>query len=241
MNAFDHYIITFFNMFAAKSTAVDYLFHSLAGNNLFKGGLYVSILWALWFTRDGADEEKTRKLIMVTFVGTLTGLVLTRVVVHILPFRPRPIHNMEIVFRLPHAVVRETMDNLSSFPSDHAAMFSGFATGIFLISRFWGYLAIGYCFLITFIVRVYMGYHYPTDIIAGASIGIFFVLVVNTTFVRKTVVDKIFNFSLTYPPMFYALFFLFSYQAADLFNDSRILASQSWKFLKMIAIRFGWN
>ena len=235
MNAFDHYIFTFLNRFAAKSWAVDYLFHSLAGNNLLKGGLLVAILWALWFTQDGANEEKTRKLILVTFVGTFMGLFLTRVLVHILPFRPRPIHNMEIVFRLPHAVVRETLDNLSAFPSDHAALFFGFATGIYLISRYLGYLVIGYCFLISFIVRVYMGYHYPTDVIAGASIGIFFVLVANTPFVRKYVVDKIFNLSLAYPRMFYGLFFLYSYQAADLFQDSRNLAAKGVKLLKILA------
>jgi len=242
MNAFDHTILSFLNRFAAKSWAVDYLFHSLAGNNLLKGGLLVAILWALWFTQDGANEEKNRKLILVTFIGTIMGLFLTRVLVHVLPFRPRPIHNMEIVIQLPIGVVRETLDNLSSFPSDHATMFFGFATGVFLISRYLGYFVIGYCFLIAFIVRVYMVYHYPTDIIAGALIGISCVLAVNaSTFVKKHFVDKIFNLSFAYPRMFYALFFLVSYQAADLFDDSRNLTTKGLKLLKILVAQFGYS
>lgn len=228
------------NRFAAKSLVVDYLFHSLAGNNLLKGGLIVSIFWALWFTRNGAEEEKTRKSILATFVGTILGLFLTRVLVHALPFRARPIHNMEIVFRLPHAVVRETLDNLSSFPSDHAAMFFGFATGIFLVSRYLGSFVIGYCFLITFVVRVYMGYHYPTDILAGGAIGTICVLAVHIlTFARRHVVDTVYSLSLEYPRIFYALFFLFSYQAADLFDDSRNLAGKGLKVLKILLSQLG--
>ena len=80
---------------------------------------------------------------------------------------------------------------------------------------------------------------WQTDVIAGALIGVAFVMLVNTPFVRRHVTDKIFDVSLEYPRIFYGMFFIVSYQSATLFDDSRNLAAQVLKFLKMISGRLG--
>ncbi|MBI2042680.1 MAG: phosphatase PAP2 family protein [Candidatus Nealsonbacteria bacterium] len=59
----------------------------------------------------------------------------------------------------------------SSFPSGHAAFFFGLATVIFFYSKKIGALFIGASFLIA-ISRVFVGVHWPADILAGASMGI---------------------------------------------------------------------
>lgn len=57
-----------------------------------------------------------------------------------------------------------------SFVSDHATLTMGVAVGIFMAHRRYGVAAIGLALLEGF-CRVYMGVHYPTDVIGGFALG----------------------------------------------------------------------
>jgi undecaprenyl-diphosphatase len=57
-----------------------------------------------------------------------------------------------------------------SFVSDHATLAMGLAVGIFMAHRRYGLAAIGLALLEGF-CRVYMGVHYPTDVIGGFALG----------------------------------------------------------------------
>jgi undecaprenyl-diphosphatase len=61
--------------------------------------------------------------------------------------------------------------NWSSFPSDTAAFAFALSVGVLMIWGRWGWLAILYSLVVICIPRVYLGYHYPSDIVAGALIG----------------------------------------------------------------------
>ncbi|MGH2929294.1 MAG: phosphatase PAP2 family protein, partial [Solirubrobacteraceae bacterium] len=59
----------------------------------------------------------------------------------------------------------------SSFPSDHATASVAIATAILLRRRWeWGAIAAVFAVLLCF-GRVALGFHYPTDVLAGAAIG----------------------------------------------------------------------
>ncbi|MFE3825425.1 bifunctional phosphatase PAP2/diacylglycerol kinase family protein [Streptomyces sp. NPDC059092] len=59
----------------------------------------------------------------------------------------------------------------SSFPSGHAASAAAFATGVALESRGWG-AAVAPLAAAVALSRVYTGVHYPSDVLAGAALGV---------------------------------------------------------------------
>ncbi|MFC9249401.1 phosphatase PAP2 family protein [Streptomyces sp. NPDC057136] len=57
-----------------------------------------------------------------------------------------------------------------SFVSDHATMAMAIAVGLFVANRKFGFAALGLA-LVEGLCRVYMGVHYPTDVVGGFALG----------------------------------------------------------------------
>lgn len=138
-----------------------------------------------------------------------------------LPFRPKPLLEESLDFLLPLGMPPTELGGLSSFPSDHAVLFVALSTGLFFVSRRVGAFALSFTILFIAFPRLYLGFHYPSDIIAGAIIGMTVALFGNILLVKSTNIRSIANWSYSKPALFYPLFFLLTYQVADLFNSSR--------------------
>ncbi len=78
--------------------------------------------------------------------------------------RLRPYETMGDV----HVLIDRTTD--FSFPSDHATMAGAIAVGLLLTNRKWGIPATAAAVLMAF-TRVYVGAHYPSDVLAGLALG----------------------------------------------------------------------
>jgi len=78
--------------------------------------------------------------------------------------RARPYEAMTGV----HLLVDKTTDFL--FPSDHATAAGAVAFGLLLTNRRWGIIA-GVLAVVMAFTRVYVGAHYPADVLAGLAIG----------------------------------------------------------------------
>ena len=78
--------------------------------------------------------------------------------------RPRPCHVLEDV------VIFSRCSSNSSFPSNHASNIFAAATIMGGAYRHVIFLAYGIAFLVG-LSRIYLGVHYPSDVLAGAIIG----------------------------------------------------------------------
>jgi undecaprenyl-diphosphatase len=76
--------------------------------------------------------------------------------------------------------------------------------------------------------------HYPTDILAGAVIGVVIVLMCNMPFVIEKVSKPILTWADTKPELFYPVFFMISYQIADMFDNTIAFPS----FFKSLMMSF---
>ena len=67
-----------------------------------------------------------------------------------------------------HVLISRTTD--FSLPSDHATVAGAVAVGIYLANRKWGTIAVIAAAMMAF-TRVYVGAHYPSDVLAGLVLG----------------------------------------------------------------------
>lgn len=221
MNFFDSSILSFLNGFAHHSRGFDLLIELLEDNILLKGGIPVAILWWFWFQTKGEDHPR-RERIILTFISPMVALFFARALAWMLPFRPRPLQNPDIHFILPYDMDAETLESWSSFPSDHAVLLFALAVGIVFISRKVGWWLIAYILVVALFPRLYLGIHYPTDLLAGALIGTAFTWFFIT---REKFGRPVARYALSWldrqPGLFYSCFFLLSFEIGTMFDSVR--------------------
>jgi undecaprenyl-diphosphatase len=233
MNIFDTVTIKFVNQFSQHSQIVDKMFSRLAGNELLKGGILAIIIWWAWFKTD-EDHSHNRKHIILTLISCVFAMALARGLALTLPFRLRPLQQGGLNFLPPYGVEVTDLEAWSSFPSDHAVLFFALSVGLLYVSKKIGIFSLFYTVLFISFPRIYLGLHYPTDIIAGAIIGTTIAIISNLCPLKSKWLQSIENWSYLKPHLFYPLFFLFTYQIADNFEGSRAIISSGWNLLQLI-------
>jgi len=114
--------------------------------------------------------------------------------------------------------------NWSAFPSDHAAMFSAFAVGMCFISWRAGLIALLYSLFIICLPRIYLGLHYPSDILGGFALGALVSYCVNRLAVRRTCTACLLQWEKAAPGSFYVALFIVSYEYSTMFAGLRAAA-----------------
>jgi membrane-associated phospholipid phosphatase len=230
LNAFDSAILHAAARVSGASPDFDLMLVFISANHLFKGFIVMGAIWWLWF-RDprpvptSPQEASVREQVMVTLLAGLLALFIARMLAHELPFRMRPFALPE--FANAFTVSRPRLgglDEWSSFPSDHATLFAALATGAWFACRRLGILLWAYTFIVILVPRVYLGMHYPTDILVGALIGIAIAWAVHVTPIRSWIARPFLHWHERSPGTFYASAFLLTSQIAVLFDPVRHVA-----------------
>lgn len=227
INPFDAGIISWLNEWAQRSWALDTAMNLSTSSLVKAAGIVPVIFWA-WFRRDDDKDDFTRKtrergILLFGMVFCLFSLFVSRMISKIAPFRIRPLRNPDLHFVLPYGQNPSTLVDWSSFPSDHAAVYFTVAICIYFVSKKAGLLALGYTFFVTCVPRIYLGLHYPTDILAGAALGTAMASLSLSPAIRTAFTGRILRCQELYPGRFYACFFLYALQLATGFELIREL------------------
>lgn len=136
--------------------------------------IYLTLIGIFIVTWKGQKAE--RKALLLTLL-TLPVLVIIIKTIHIFYYEPRPFMSLDIEPSIPH-----TAD--ASFPSRHASIMSAIAFAYLYCKSKWTPLLILFTFWVG-LARVYVGVHYPLDILGGVLVGIVSV-VIASLFLRQS-------------------------------------------------------
>jgi len=141
----------------------------LALNPIARGVPVFVPLIVLWFSPDHiADRGRMVLGLAGACLATLISVLLQKHLhLTIRPFFNPALHLYQAKYQDAVAWGR-----MNSFPSDTATLYFALSTVIFLEWRLAGVLSYAWSFLTAGICRTALGYHYPTDILAGIVLGV---------------------------------------------------------------------
>ncbi|WP_221348346.1 phosphatase PAP2 family protein [Streptomyces beigongshangae] len=131
------------------------------------------VLWCWWgVRRRGGDDAASSVASLIWAPLAAAVAVLVNVPIRGFVERPRPFVDHEGL----EVLIGGKSDY--SFVSDHSTLMMAMAVGLFLANRKLGLVGIGLALLGGF-CRVYMGVHYPTDVVGGFALGTAVVLLLS--------------------------------------------------------------
>jgi undecaprenyl-diphosphatase len=202
------------NDFCGWSPALDRIVVHL---EVLKGSLFMGIVGVLWYWPD-KEMPRRRQTLLITILTVALSLVVNRVTSMLLPYRDRPMYS--IGANAPTFEWHADLEHWSSFPSDNATYLFAIAAGLWLISRRWG-LFFGTFATFAGLARVFLGIHYPSDVVVGALIGIVTSVAINREAVRTRMAAPVLVWEASHPPYFYGLFFLALAEMSGGFPNTR--------------------
>ncbi|MEU9347498.1 phosphatase PAP2 family protein [Streptomyces sp. NPDC048278] len=131
------------------------------------------VVWCWWSVRRRADEDVPSTMAALVWAPLAAAIaVLVNVPIRGFVERPRPF--------LTHQGIDVLVSGKTdySFVSDHATITMAMGVGLFVANRKFGAAGIGLA-LVEGFCRVYMGVHYPTDVVGGFALGTAVVLLLS--------------------------------------------------------------
>ena len=224
-------VIVWLDTFSQVSPSFNRLVFFVSLSPLMKGIPVMGLIWYFWF-RDTDNSGRTRRVIVAGIIGCLFALLLARTLNNMI-VHPRPIAAPALHFLQPlgvHLIDPYEKWIQHSFPSDHASLFFSLATIIFILSRSAGIAAFAYISIAICLPRMYLGLHYPADIIGGALLGIGCVLLFSSMPIWRLYANPINHAMQTHSATFQSFMFVLSVEMCFLFDDIRNLLRGLWGF-----------
>ena len=162
----DHNLFLTINGLVGKSHLLDVIGKFVGGDYFLY--LFVLLVALLWF------KIGMHKRVYLALGSGAIAYVITGLIKHLI-FRSRPFEILPV-----HQLIIDT-ERGNSFPSGHATVYFALAFAFWGTEYFWPFITLA---TLGALGRVFVGVHYPLDILAGAVVGTITVLFLRKFFQR---------------------------------------------------------
>ena len=219
----DRALSQYANQFVGRSIVLDKFVYDILDTSLLNGGVFLAAYWWLWFEADETTVCAQRRNVVASLLGAIVIAGVSHLLKALLQLHYVPLHYPDLGIRPPLVVALTPINDASSFPSTHAALFFALSVPLWMHSRWLGAAAGGWTLSVICLPLLYLGWHWASDVVAGAVFGVALMLLLRRLIGATGLPDRVVRFSATNPPAFYAIAWLFSLQFALLFGDVRAL------------------
>lgn len=191
--------------------------------------LILAMCW-LWF-KPHPRQPARREVLLEALLMSVFALFVARALALLLPFRERPLGYMELALTMP-ASLDTGLRTWSSFPSDHAVLAFVLAVSLWRISRPIGAWALFHATVFICLPRLIVGFHFPSDLIAGASLGAALALLAPMLQTRHAITGFLLKAEVSRPATMYSLGFFILFEMAEMFDSVRVVAAHVFKAVR---------
>jgi len=230
----DHALALYANQFAGRGIVLDKFVYDILDTVLLNGGVFLAAYWWLWFEADESGVYAQRRNVVVALLAVIVVASAAWLLKVLLPFRHPPLSNSGFGLRLPFGADPTSLNYLSSFPSGHAMLFFALSVPLWMRLRWLGAAATIWTLLAICLPLLYLGYHWPSDIFAGAVVGVALMVLLCRLIGATGLPDRVVRFSATHPPAFYAIAWLGALDIAVRFGDVEAFLSDAARLVSAL-------
>jgi len=207
------------NQFAGRSSVLDSLVNDLLTTAPTDGGAFIAVLCWFWFETDEAGLHTQRRDVVTALLAVAVVALALWLLKAFLPFRPRPLNEPGLGLRVALGVDPTSLNRSTAFPSGHTAFYFALSVPLWMRSRWLGIAAAIWISLTICFPLLHRGDHWPSDIVAGAIVGVILMLLLCRLLGATGMPDRVLRFCATRPSAFYTIAWLFALAIAELFGD----------------------
>ncbi len=168
-SSFDLWFNAYLSSFIGKSRAFDLAVLGGVEHFILGGFWYGAFLFLHWIRGNQAGNERSQGIILRIFLATMISILLMLGAAMLISHAP-PASNPKLAGGYPPDMFSGGITN--SFPSYSTTLYTTIAVGSYALDRAAAlFLGVGIVILIG-LPRIYLGGHYPSDVIAGMVLGI---------------------------------------------------------------------
>jgi undecaprenyl-diphosphatase len=230
----DEHVLRLAGGIAGRWPLFDKIAVSFAGQYSVRLMPLMAVLIYLWFrTGNGGRSRRTAvetiigmRAVIEAIIAALVAGTISCLMRDLLPFRSRPYQSGDPAFvapiGMPNGLIADLIEQGNSFPCDHAAIAIALATAVWLASRPLGTLCYAWVALTTCLPRIYVGYHYASDILVGVIVGLDVALGVRLLLPTVPALKFTSRIALRNPALFQVALFILLFQSVMVFDEIRL-------------------
>jgi membrane-associated phospholipid phosphatase len=215
---FDVWFVTELAQFLGRSALCDRAVQSAIAHNVLGGLAYAVTLFVFWIEGAIREEGETRQRILTILVATGLAILLATIAGELISWLPPA---RQPALEGLYASYIEPNPNTNCFPSQSTAVYSAVAAGIYSLHKRLGWILwIGVVVLVG-LPRIYVGGHFPTDILVGLILGMAAYAVVRHGFETRHIIrmESFFRHRTRVRVLYEALVFCWILEMAVEFRD----------------------